>query len=293
MENKEYPDIVPLLKHLCIALQPFVISRHIKLSFSTTERKIKINYPISDLLCGFSKLLCSIIDYMPPNNKLHVQAEVIVKDNSEYVSIKVHNTGINLTKIPALTNNSSIPVTMFSSSTNETTFEVCCCLSLQEVYNAVKYEAVNGSSVNFPVFFIEFRKRLQSHFTKSNNPVARLNETNPKGAVFVTNINNCIFENMENERFDANALSRAVAISRAQLFRKLKSLTGISPGSYIKTLRLQKAKELLETSDVSVSEAAYKTGFRSPSHFTKVFAEKYGICPSMCLRPKRMQQMNK
>ncbi len=86
--------------------------------------------------------------------------------------------------------------------------------------------------------------------------------------------------------FDANALSAAMAVSRAQLFRKLKSLIGISPGHYIKSLRLEKAKKSLETLDLSVSEVAYKTGFQSPSHFTKVFTQKYGIRPSLLRRPK-------
>ncbi len=51
-------------------------------------------------------------------------------------------------------------------------------------------------------------------------------------------------------------------------------------------MRLEKAKELLETTDSSISEAAFQTGFNSPSNFTKVFREKYGITPSQFRRPK-------
>jgi len=75
-----------------------------------------------------------------------------------------------------------------------------------------------------------------------------------------------------------------MAMSRAQLLRRLKSLIGNSPGFYIKTMRLEKAKELLETTDLSVSEAAFKTGFGTPSNFSKVFSEKYGITPSQFRR---------
>ena len=127
-------------------------------------------------------------------------------------------------------------------------------------------------------------KGIQTHFAKLNNPVARLSESKPKEAAFLTNINKCILDNMDDERFDANALSSAMAMSRAQLLRRLKALTGNSPGFYIKTMRLEKAKELLETSDLSVSEAAFKTGFGTPSNFSKVFSEKYGITPSQFRR---------
>ena len=128
---------------------------------------------------------------------------------------------------------------------------------------------------------------IKSHFSKLNNPVARLAEKKPKEAAFLTNINNCILENMGNDQFDANALSATMFMSRAQLLRRLKSLTGNSPGYYIKTMRLEKAKELLETSDVCISEVAFQTGFNSPSNFTKVFIEKYGITPSQFRRPRR------
>jgi transcriptional regulator GlxA family with amidase domain len=88
-------------------------------------------------------------------------------------------------------------------------------------------------------------------------------------------------QHLHQEGFDATALSREMAMSRAQLFRKLKPIISQPPASYIKAIRLQKAKELLETSDLTVSEVAYKTGFKTPSHFTKVFTEKFGLRPSV------------
>ena len=123
-------------------------------------------------------------------------------------------------------------------------------------------------------------KGIQTHFVKLDNPVVRLSESKPKEAAFLSNINKRILDNLGDERFDANALSVIMAMSRAQLLRRLKALTGYSPGFYIKSMRLEKAKEFLETSDVSVSEAAFNTGFGTPSNFSKVFTEKYGITPS-------------
>jgi transcriptional regulator GlxA family with amidase domain len=64
------------------------------------------------------------------------------------------------------------------------------------------------------------------------------------------------------------------------LFRRVKSLIKEAPANHIKMMRLQRAKELLETTDHTVSEIAYKTGFQTISHFTKIFKKQYSIVPS-------------
>ena len=283
MPEKEYTDIIPLLKNLCLALQPFAGTRHITLKFNSTEEKIKFCFQTNELLSGFSKLISAIIDYVPDNNTITLTATIIEKNAAKYVSIKIHNTGINLKMISALINNSNLPVTLCCSSAYDTTFEVCYPLSSSVMTDMLKNESANSPLWNY----LSMINGIKSHFAKLNNPVARLAETKPKEAAFLTNINNCILKNLENDQFDANALSTAMFMSRAQLLRRLKSLTGNSPAYYIKTMRLEKAKELLETSDVSISEAAFQTGFNSPSNFTKVFIEKYGLTPSQFRRPRR------
>lgn len=281
MQEKEYTDIIPLLKHLCIVLQPFANNRNIKLNFTSTEKEIRIDCTASKLLGGFNKLFSSIIDYMPDNNILYITTEVIEKGEAKNVSIKVRNTGINLKQVPAITNNCGLQADIISSSAKETVFEVY--YSLSDIVTDIDKPLLNGGPFNY----INFVKGIKSHFSRLNKPIERLAETSPKEAAFLTGINNCILKNLDDERFDANALSNAMAMSRAQLLRRLKSVTGNSPAYYIKTLRLEKAKELLETTDITVSEAAYKTGFNSPSNFAKVFSEKYGITPSQFCRPKR------
>lgn len=283
MAEEEYDDIIPLLKNLCLTLQSVAINRNIIVCFSSTEEKIQFLFTANEVVSGFSKLINSIIDYMPDENTLYVNASVIEKDDKKYVSIKIRNTGINLKLVTALVHNSILPVTLFSASANETTFEVCYLFLPAVRPDIIKHESLNGKLWNY----ISVVNGIKSHFSKLNNPVARLEETNPKEAAFLKNINDCIIKNIGNENFDANALSTAMAMSRAQLLRRMKSATGNSPAYYLKTMRLEKAKELLETSELSISEAAFKTGFNSPSNFTKVFCEKYGITPSQFRRPKQ------
>jgi AraC-like DNA-binding protein len=269
-------DNVPFLKALLPGLQTIARGKKIKLDFSDSEKEIMLHHSDGELLTGFTKLIVSIIDYMPENNTVYINARVIEKAGIKYLSVKIKNTGINLKMVTAIIKNSSLPVTLLSSDANETIFEVCNPLiPFLNRPVAVKRSVINYTSIV---------RGIRTHFAKLNNPVARLSESKPKEAAFLININQCILDNMDDERFDANALSSAMAMSRAQLLRRLKALTGNSPGFYIKTMRLEKAKELLETSDLSVSEAAFKTGFGTPSNFSKVFSEKYGMTPSQFRR---------
>ena len=185
--------------------------------------------------------------------------------------------------VTALIKNASLPVILCSASACETTFEVLYPLVSPVQRSRLDFESSNGDLWNY----LSVINAIKSHFAKFNNPVARLTETKPNEAAFLVRINDCILKNISNEQFDANALSREMAMSRAQLLRRLKSLTGISPAHYIKAMRLKKAKELLETADFSVCEAAFQTGFHSPSNFAKVFNEKFGITPSQFQRSMR------
>jgi transcriptional regulator GlxA family with amidase domain len=137
---------------------------------------------------------------------------------------------------------------------------------------------------NLPVFYTEIQKRLQFHFTQAEKLVAALAENRPREAAFLQKINALIKANFKNEAFDTNALCKAMAMSRTQLFRRLKPLIRQAPAKYIKTIRLQKAKELLETTDLTVGEVSFKTGFQTLSHFTKVFQLQYGVLPSVFRR---------
>ena len=71
-----------------------------------------------------------------------------------------------------------------------------------------------------------------------------------------------------------------LGLSKSQLYRKVKSITGKSLNSFVKEYRLQKALGLLEKQKGNISEIAFETGFNSPAYFSKCFQETYGILPS-------------
>ena len=89
-----------------------------------------------------------------------------------------------------------------------------------------------------------------------------------------------IEENISDADYGIVEFCRALGMSRSQVFRKLKALTGKSTSLVIRSIRLQKAKELLQAGDLNISEVAYEVGFTNPAYFTRTFTEEFGLTPS-------------
>jgi len=97
---------------------------------------------------------------------------------------------------------------------------------------------------------------------------------------FLKNTFDCIEKNITNYNFSVEELSRQMALSRVSLYKRLLALTGKTPVDCIRTVRLKKAVQLLEKSQLSIASIAYEVGFNNPTYFSKVFKDEYGIVPS-------------
>lgn len=89
-----------------------------------------------------------------------------------------------------------------------------------------------------------------------------------------------LIANLGDEMFSIEDICREIGMSRTQLYRKFRSLTDNTPNDYFRTLRLHVAKELLAGQDITVSEVAYRTGFKNISYFSRAFNREFGINPS-------------
>lgn len=96
---------------------------------------------------------------------------------------------------------------------------------------------------------------------------------------FVKKVIELVEANLDNEQFGVNELSGKLGISRSHLHRKLQSLTGKSTSQFIREYRLEKAFTLLQASDTTASEIAYKVGFNSPTYFNTSFSDYFGYPP--------------
>lgn len=98
---------------------------------------------------------------------------------------------------------------------------------------------------------------------------------------FIQKILHFINENLSESDLSVELLSSKVFLSRSQLYRKIKTLTGVSVNEFIRNVRLEKAKQLLEqgNKNININEISYKVGFTSPSYFAKCYKIKYGYLP--------------
>ncbi|HEY0769895.1 MAG TPA: ATP-binding protein, partial [Sphingobacteriaceae bacterium] len=129
-----------------------------------------------------------------------------------------------------------------------------------------------------------FQQHFQKHLTvkASEVQITSLDEKLIKSAV------ETVERNINNPDFSVEELSRLMGMSRVLLYKKLLSLTGKSPIEFIRSIRLQRAAQLLEKSQCNVSEIAYQVGFNNPKYFAKYFKEEYNILPSAYAASKKL-----
>ncbi len=97
---------------------------------------------------------------------------------------------------------------------------------------------------------------------------------------FIERLKELMQKNLDNSNMKMDDIGAGLGISRVQLYRKVKALTGLSPIELLRQMRLQKAYTLLKTTDWTISEIAYAVGFSSPGYFTTCFKKQFGKYPT-------------
>ena len=102
---------------------------------------------------------------------------------------------------------------------------------------------------------------------------------NVREEAFIQRFRDVVTKQMSNSDLSVEDIGSELNLSRVQLYRKIKALTGQSPVELTRHIRLKRGRDLLETTDMTISEIAYKVGFTAPSYFTKCFKDEFGILP--------------
>ena len=122
------------------------------------------------------------------------------------------------------------------------------------------------------------RQQLQVLFKEGQQEDKQVKLTT-QDKLFLDQLRNVVRERMANPKLKMDDLGDELGISRVQLYRKVKVLTGLSPVDLLKQVRLERAKVLLNSTTKTVSEIAYEVGFSTPSYFTSCFKKQYGKLP--------------
>ena len=98
-------------------------------------------------------------------------------------------------------------------------------------------------------------------------------------ALFLESVQAVVEANLSNRFFGIEKMAEEVGVTPRELHQKLRTLTFLSPAGYIRTMRLQKAQELISEGNVTVEEAADQTGFHSVDYFRTLFKQTFGRLP--------------
>jgi YesN/AraC family two-component response regulator len=127
---------------------------------------------------------------------------------------------------------------------------------------------------------IEMRRQLQQKYSNLNSAAPQPDRTDSEHP-FLQKLQRSIQKNLSNEDLAVEELAQEVHMSRTQLHRKLKALTGQSASTFIRNYRLDAARHLLEEGTYSVKEISMLVGFKNQTYFSTKFKERFGQPPSV------------
>ncbi|MEH6679216.1 MAG: two-component regulator propeller domain-containing protein [Sediminicola sp.] len=124
------------------------------------------------------------------------------------------------------------------------------------------------------------RQLLFNKYFQDTKNVKIPDNTSPLDKKFITKVLEYINNNLSDENMNVEQLADELSLSRSQLYRKIKALTGFTANEFLRKIRLEKAREMIEDGHESISEVSFKVGFSSPSYFTKCFKLYFGVLPT-------------
>ncbi|MCB9037203.1 MAG: response regulator [Lewinellaceae bacterium] len=127
---------------------------------------------------------------------------------------------------------------------------------------------------------LELRRQLRKRYASLKPPAPAEDKGLQMEDAFLLKIRQLVELQISDINLDMGQLSQALGMSRSQVYRKVKALTGQSPSVFVRAIRLERAKELLQSTDMNVTEVAYEVGFSTPAYFSDAFLEAFGVRPS-------------
>ena len=130
--------------------------------------------------------------------------------------------------------------------------------------------------------------RLKGKYSGTQQQKDKVEEKQVKGndEMLMERIMRVINDHLDDSDFNVDALTKEVGISRAQLHRKMKEMTGLPVSEFIRNIRLEQAVRLLEEQKINVTQVAYSVGFSNLAHFSTVFRKQFGVSPTEYVEQK-------
>ena len=141
----------------------------------------------------------------------------------------------------------------------------------------------------FDVKLLKTNVRNLLNKSKQHAPIENIRQKviDKKQQELLDKLTHLVVTNMQNPHFSVDNLCLELGMNRTKLYSFAKQATELTLANYIRKIRLDKAAELLKTTDKLISEVCYEVGIDSPSYFTRAFKEQFGVSPSEYISGKR------
>lgn len=279
-------DVLYFLRQLVESLQPFAKAHSVGLTFESDRETLRIRYHPETIAPDLTRLLCRVVTFTPQRHGVSLNAIWADDPDASHLLLRIENTGVNLALIEEIVSGTRHPVTVQGEKDRGTTYEIRWPLKKQAEDLPAAAPGQLHPPDNVRGFYAAVRERMRRYFQKEEQRMAALSAQNPQAAIFLQKVKLVIDAHIGDESFDVEKLARFLAISRMQLHRRLKPLVNTSPAHYIRDIRLEKAREMIQQEDLSIGEICFRVGFQSQSHFTRVFIKKFGVRPMAYRRGK-------
>ncbi|MCG8581745.1 MAG: ATP-binding protein [Bacteroidales bacterium] len=127
------------------------------------------------------------------------------------------------------------------------------------------------------------RQLLRERFLQPSTKVEDVS-TNNTDKAFLEQIKNYVLENIDSEKLSVESTAKELGMSRPVLYRKIKSMTNVSPQQFLMTIKLKEAARIMKEEEKNISETAYLIGFTDPKYFSQTFKKYFGVTPSQYLK---------
>ena len=288
MSFKVNADLLPLFRGLVTGLQPFAAAQEVKLVFESSAETLQAFYNPEDTLSEITVLLSRIVTFTPQSYSVKVTVGECSENNDRCI-LAIENTGVDLSKLGEIV--SSVKNGLVVERQKQgTRFIVFIPTKSSSSFSGKQIK--NGTLLlkKYPNYYAAVAKRLTTHFSNTKHMEKAAELKGSTEGIFLKKVNAVIQSHISDPDFKVDTLANAMALSRTQLFRKVKGLTQMSPQRYLRFVRLEKAKKLLQSKekDLNVSEVCYNVGFASKSHFTRSFRKEFGFNPSEFVKSKNV-----
>lgn len=295
-------DVNQLLRDSLQALQVVAAQRNISLRFESVTPKFFVEVPMDEVLAPVLGLVLKLLYILPEGHALTVATlqRQDLESGDHFLRIEVKSKRLffnpnlifkpenNRFKVEANGNeNPTIYIEWPISGSAEPS-------EPDSGLNGKLQLDISNQNNDFILNSDFYHNKVVSRFEefgKSSFVQEKLKATKSRGDTdFLEKTVACITSNLNSPDFDSSALERNLGLSKTQLFRKLKALTGYSAANYIRHIRLLKAAELLQSTELPIREVAERVGFNELSYFSNSFMAEFKSSPTEWRKTQKLKQ---